>query len=104
MSDSTIGIKLADGSYYPIINEEDAPKRRKLVLTTAHDDQTNVQIDLFRGEGSNIKDALYIGSLFIENIEMAEKGEPDIDLVLELMVKETSKQPQMNNQAVKASL
>ncbi len=82
MSDSTIGIKIANGTYYPILDEEDAPRRKKLVLTTAHNDQTSVQIDMYKGKGADIKDALYIGSLFIENIEPAPKGEPDIDLVM----------------------
>jgi molecular chaperone DnaK (HSP70) len=82
VSDSTIGIKIANGTYYPIIDEEDAPRRKKLVLTTAHNDQTSVQIDMYKGKGADIKDALYIGSLFIENIEPAPKGEPDIDLVM----------------------
>ncbi|HOV62489.1 MAG TPA: Hsp70 family protein [Spirochaetia bacterium] len=84
MSDSTLGIKIANGTYYPILDEEDVPKRKRLVLTTAHDDQTSVQIDMYKGSGKDIKDALYIGSLFIENIDPAPKGEPDIDLIMGL--------------------
>ena len=62
MSVSTIGIKVADGSYYPVI-EVDFRGTRKLVLTTAKDNQEKVQVDLYRGNGSALSEARYIGSL-----------------------------------------
>ncbi|MGA2974019.1 MAG: LysM peptidoglycan-binding domain-containing protein [Spirochaetia bacterium] len=81
MSDSTIGIKVADGSYYPIL-EHGFRGRKKLVLTTVKDNQNKVQIDLYRGNGSSLSEARYIGSLLLENIPPAAKGEPEIDLVI----------------------
>ncbi|MBN2511176.1 MAG: Hsp70 family protein [Spirochaetales bacterium] len=81
MSDSTIGIKLANGTYYPILKDGMVSKK-KLVLTTVKDNQESVQIDLYKGSGEEINDAVYIGSLVIEEIEEAESGAPDIELVI----------------------
>jgi hypothetical protein len=82
VSDSRIGIKVADGSFYPVM-EDGKPSRKKLVLTTVNDSQTNVQIDLYRGR-ENIEDASYVGSLLIENIPPNMKGEPEIELIVGL--------------------
>ena len=44
-----IGIKLADGSFYPIM-EEGKPCRKNLGLTTVKDNQTRVLVDLYRSK------------------------------------------------------
>nr|WP_319415281.1 Hsp70 family protein [Marispirochaeta aestuarii] len=79
----TIGIKVADGAYYPILQEGSSAKKR-LVLTTVKDNQPSVQIDLYKGRGDEIEDAVYIGSLVIEDIEPAAAGDPEIELTLGL--------------------
>ncbi|MBI9102011.1 MAG: Hsp70 family protein [Spirochaetales bacterium] len=81
MSESTIGIKIANGEYYPVI-EGKAHGRKRLVLTTVNDNQESVQIDLYKGIGTSIDNASYIGSLLIEDISPKLSGEPDIELVL----------------------
>jgi hypothetical protein len=81
VSDSTIGIKIANRSYYPII-EERSDQKKRLVLTTVNDDQSSVQIDLYKGDGKDLQNALYIGSLIIDNIEPATKGDPEVELIL----------------------
>ena len=81
MSDSTIGIKVADGSYYPVIDVE-FRGTKKLVLTTAKNNQERVQVDLYRGAGSALANATYIDSLVIENIPPAAQGEPEIELLI----------------------
>ncbi len=78
-----IGIKLADGKFYPIL-EDGAASRKRLVVTTVRDNQQSVQIDVYRGGGPMVHDADYIGSLVIEKISPAAKGGPDIRLDLEL--------------------
>jgi hypothetical protein len=83
LSGSTIGIKIADGSYYPIL-EEGFRGRKKLTLTTVKDGQTKVQIDLYRGDGRTVDKAEYIGSLIIENIHATSRGTPDIELAVGL--------------------
>jgi hypothetical protein len=81
LGDSTIGIKVADGTYYPVL-EHGFTGRKKLVLTTARDNQSRVQIDLYRGNGSALSQARYIGSLIIENIPAAAQGQPEIELFI----------------------
>lgn len=81
MKESTIGIKIANGSYFPVLKENSTGKK-KLVLTTVQENQESVQIDLYKGAGTEIADALYIGSLVIEKIERARRGDPEIELVL----------------------
>ncbi len=83
MSDRNIGIKLANGQFYPIL-EDGKPARKRLVVTTVKDDQPSVQIDMYRGSGETAASAAYIGSLVIENIPPRPKGEPDIRLELSL--------------------
>jgi len=81
LSDSTIGIKVADGSYYPVI-DVDFRGTKKLVLTTSKDNQDKVQVDLYRGAGPALAEATYIDSLVIENIPPAAQGEPEIELLI----------------------
>jgi LysM repeat protein len=78
---STIGIKIANGEYYSIIDENSSVKKR-LILTTVHDNQASVQIDLYRSYARTMADAQYIGSLVVENIKPKLKGEPSIELVI----------------------
>jgi len=77
----TIGIKIANGDFYPIIEENSSVKKR-LVLTTVHDRQNNVQIDLFRSISKSMLDAQYVGSLLVERISSKPKGEPSIELII----------------------
>jgi len=79
LSNSTIGIKTADGRFFPIL-EEGSGRRKRLVVTTVKDNQSKVQIDLYKGEGAELENAKYIGSLVVENIQPAPKGEPEIEL------------------------
>ncbi len=76
-----IGIKIADGTFFPVLNGKD-DKRKRLVLTTVNDNQESVQIDLYEGTGEDFADPVYVGSLVIDNIAEAEKGSPEIELKL----------------------
>ena len=78
---SNIGIKIANGDFYPILEENSSVKKR-LILTTVHDNQPSVQIDLYRSAVSSMTDAQYIGSLVIERIKAKPKGEPSIEMVI----------------------
>ena len=83
MSDSSIGIKVADGSYYPIL-EHGYTGTKKLTVTTAKDNQDKVQIDLYSGSAPAKAPTRYIGTLVIENIPPATQGEPEIELTIGL--------------------
>src|SRR5512138_268076 len=78
---SSIGIKIANGEFYPVIEESSTVKKR-LVLTTVHDGQRSVQIDLYKSAALSMTDAEYIGSLVVEQIAPKPKGEPSIELVI----------------------
>jgi len=77
----TIGIKVANGDFYSLMGENSSV-RKKLVLTTVHDNQDSVQIDLFRSISKSMLDAQYIGSLVVEDIRPALKGEPSIEMIV----------------------
>ncbi|MBQ0052726.1 MAG: LysM peptidoglycan-binding domain-containing protein [Treponema sp.] len=79
----TIGIKLADGTFYPIL-EEGAPKKRMLDLTTAKDNQTKVQIDLYRSENGSMEDAEYVDTLEVTKLVPHPNGEPELHLSIGL--------------------
>jgi nucleoid-associated protein YgaU len=78
---STIGIKVANGEFYPIM-EENSPVKKRLILTTAHDNQKSIQVDLYNSYAKTMADALYVGSLVVENLQARPKGEPNIEMIL----------------------
>jgi LysM repeat protein len=77
----TIGIKIANGEFYSIIDENSNVKKR-LILTTVHDNQRSVQIDLYKSSTMTMADALYIGSLVVEDIKRKPKGDPSIEMII----------------------
>ena len=79
----TIGIKLADGSFYPVL-EDNTPSEKKLELTTAHNNQTKVMVDLYRSATCSMDDAEYVDSLQIENLTARPNGETDIKFSISL--------------------
>ena len=76
-----IGIKIANGEFYPIMEENSSVKKR-LILTTVRDDQKSVQIDLYRSSNKTMAAAQYIGSLVIDNISSKLRREPSIEMVI----------------------
>ncbi len=80
---ASIGIKLADSKFFPVL-EEDSPASKVLELTTVRDDQTSVQINLFRGDEDTVDAASYVGTLIIEDITARAAGEATIELTLTL--------------------
>jgi nucleoid-associated protein YgaU len=81
VNEKNIGIKLADGTFYPVL-EEGFEGQKKLVVTTVRDNQDTVQIDLYQSESAETEGADYLGSLIIENIQGLPKGEPEIEVVV----------------------
>ncbi len=83
MSENMIGIKQADGSFYPIMKEGE-PAVKELELTTVRDDQTTIQLNLYKSATGTMKDAVYVDTLLIENLNPHPQGEPSINLQLNL--------------------
>jgi hypothetical protein len=78
----TIGIKIANGDFYPILTEGNSAIKKRLVLTTVHDRQESVQIDLYRSVSQSMLDAQYIGSLVVESIKPRPRGEASVEMVI----------------------
>jgi len=78
-----IGIKLADGTFYPVL-QDNVPSEKALKLTTAHNNQTKVMVDLYRSETDSMEDAEYVDSLQIESLVAHPNGEPDIAFSISL--------------------
>lgn len=78
---STIGIKIANGEFYSLL-EENSQVKKRLILTTVHDNQQSVQIDLYKSKVHAMADAVYIGSLVVEKIKPRPKGEPSIEMIV----------------------
>lgn len=77
----SIGIKLADGSFYPIMKDGSVEKKA-LDVTTVQDNQTKVQIDLYRSETDSMEDAEYVDTLEISNLKPHPNGIPSLHLNL----------------------
>ena len=78
-----IGIKLADGAFFPIL-EEGQPDKKKINLTTVKDNQTTVQVSLYASDSSSMEDAILIDTLKINKLDRQPNGQPDINLSLSL--------------------
>jgi hypothetical protein len=73
-----VGIKLANGNFYPIL-DENSFAAKKLVLTTVRDGQTAAQIDFYRND-ETVDDMQYIGTLVVDDFMQRYAGETSIDL------------------------
>ena len=78
---SKIGIKLADGTFFPIL-DEDALSEQSLELTTVRENQESVQINLFKQVDETEPE--YIGSLIVEDVSTGAAGDPTINLKIKL--------------------
>ena len=83
MSKNIIGIKQADGTFYPILTRG-KPAKKRLQITTASDNQTAAQITLFCASDESFSDAEYVDTLMIEGLKPHEKKAVDIDFVVSL--------------------
>ena len=79
----TIGIKLADGSFYPVL-EDNSNQEKTLDLTTANNNQTTVMVDLYRSALCSMEDAEYVDTLQIDNLVEHPIGEPDITFTISI--------------------
>ena len=79
----TIGIKLADGKFFPVLQEENSVEK-SLELTTVHNNQTKIMVDLYRSTACSMKDAEYIESLQLEGLVAHPEGEAVISFELSI--------------------
>lgn len=79
-----IGLKLANGRFFPILEETERIAKR-VVLTTVQKEQTQVKVDLYRGDVESDPGSWeYIASLVLEHIQPTSSGMPELELILRL--------------------
>lgn len=87
MESGSIGIKLANNTFFPIM-AAGAEGNKTLELTTVRENQTSVQIDLYRSKSDSpdqtLDNAEYIGTLCIEDISEKPAGDPTIGLKIKV--------------------
>lgn len=75
-----IGIRLANGEFYSVLDDSN-PAKKRVTLTTVQDDQQNVQIDILR-RADDAEKSEYVGTLLLEDLS-AEPGHPvELELVV----------------------
>lgn len=79
MGSTFIGIKLSDGSYFPILESGKSSKKR-LVLTASKDDQSRAVIQFFRGQGEKMENPASLGTMEISDLSSRFH---DIEVILE---------------------
>jgi hypothetical protein len=77
----TIGIRIANGTFFPILQENDRKKKR-VILTPVKETQKDVKIDLFRGDGEGMLDPVYVASLILNNIDQSPEKQAEIQLIV----------------------
>ena len=83
MSNTFIGLKQADGSFYPILRDGIA-ENKQISLTTVRDDQSAVKINLYKKDIDSLDEPEYVDTLLIENLIPHPKTEPTINLNVNL--------------------
>ncbi|MDX9800979.1 MAG: LysM peptidoglycan-binding domain-containing protein [Spirochaetia bacterium] len=81
MDKPTIGIRIANGTFFPILRENDT-KRKKIILSPVRENQKDVKIDIFRGEGEGMLDPVYVASLILNNISQESDQPVEIQLLV----------------------
>ncbi len=74
-----IGIKLADGAFFPVLPDE-TQQRKRLVLSAAQPKEGTVHIDLHRREGGQ---ETYIGSLALQDLDPSEEVEFELRMEID---------------------
>lgn len=83
MEKSTIGIKIANGTFFPILEQIDN-RKKKVILTPVKSGQKDVKIDIYRGEGQLMLNSTYVASIILNNIESIENESTDIQFFIKI--------------------
>lgn len=79
----SIGIKLYDDCFVPVLTEGEV-KNKKVVLTTVRDNQQKAIIELYEGYSDKCANNEYLGKLTIDLNRDTDKGEPGLEVHLRL--------------------
>ena len=81
MNEPGVGIKIADGSFYPVI-EQGFIGRKRFVLTTISDNQTRLQLDFYTSTEAGNDSNQYVGSVIVDDIPAVPQGEAEIEVIV----------------------
>lgn len=70
-----IGIKIANGDFYPVLDTNNAGPKKRLVLSPARRDQSVIKVDLYRAASGTGEGAEYVGALHIESPSAVERDD-----------------------------
>jgi hypothetical protein len=73
----TLGIKLADGTFFPVM-EEDAKARKRLVLSAASTGQNHIKVEVYRGYGESLEMPTQVGVLVLDPDQDNTEGEIEL--------------------------
>jgi molecular chaperone DnaK len=80
-----IGIALSDGRFMKIIDKDSrVPITRRVMIPTTRDNQRTVEVDIFQGDGDDILNTVYLGTIVYGHVAEAKAGDAKIvvDLIL----------------------
>jgi molecular chaperone DnaK len=81
----TLGIETLHGRLTPLIQRNTAiPKKASEIFTTAADNQTSVEIQVYQGERPMAGDNKKIGNFFLDGIASAPRGGPKIEVTFDI--------------------
>ncbi len=81
----TLGIETLHGRMTPLIQRNTAiPKKASEIFTTAADNQTSVEIQVYQGERPMASDNKKIGSFHLDGIPSAMRGTPKIEVTFDI--------------------
>ncbi len=83
----SLGVKTMGGSFTRVIDSNTTiPTKRTLIFTTAEDNQSEVEIDIFQGEREIAEENKLLGKFTLKNIPPAPKGIPRIEVTFSINV------------------
>lgn len=78
-----IGIRLADGTYYPVLDES-SHARKRFILTPAHEHQNSVHVLFYHAEDQSFSDPRPIGRLDLNQLAPADSvNEQEISISID---------------------
>lgn len=83
----SLGVKTHGESFAKIIEANSAiPISKTMVFTTATDEQSEVEVDVFQGESKKVENNVMLGTFILGGINPAPTGEPRIEVKFEIDV------------------
>lgn len=77
----SLGIKTKGETFVKIIEANSTiPVSKTMIFTTAIDDQSEVEVDVFQGESKKLENNTMLGTFILDGIKAALKGEPRIEV------------------------